>query len=147
MTLTANGGWTNGNALVANGIAAKSATAAPEYKTIEVVYKRSSIDGRALFSGGAINQFVVFDNAGGGSNDVYFAGVSGTPMHRLAFNASKICFASAQYDDTGATSGLYMDSESVTTSPKYNTWYASEGISVGGRYHSRLCHLGGGYSA
>ena len=136
LTLTANGGWTNGNALVANGIAAKCATAAPDYKTIEVVYKRTSNDGRALFSGGAINQFVVFDNAGGGSNDVYFAGVSGTPMHRLAFNASEICFASAQYDDTGATSGLYMDSESVTTSPKYNTWYASEGISVGGRYHS-----------
>ena len=136
LTLTANGGWTNGNALVANGIAARCVTAAPEYKTIEVVYKRSSIDGRALFSGGAINQFVVFDNAGGGSNDVYFAGVSGTPMHRLVFNASEICFASAQYDDTGATSELYMDSESVTTSPKYNTWYASEGVSVGGRYHS-----------
>lgn len=137
LTLTANGSWSvNGNALVANGIAAKCATAAPEYKTIEVVYKRSSIDGRALFSGGAINQFVVFDNAGGGSNDVYFAGVSGTPMHRLVFNASEICFASAQYDDTGATSELYMDSESVTTSPKYNTWYASEGVSVGGRYHS-----------
>ena len=136
LTLTANGGWTNGNALVANGISARCATAAPEYKTIEVVFKRSSIDGRALFSGGAINQFVVFDNAGGGSNDVYFAGVSGTPMHRLVFNASEICFASAQYDDTGATSELYMDSESVTTSPKYNTWYASEGISVGGRYHS-----------
>ena len=136
LTLTANGGWTNGNALVANGISARCATAAPEYKTIEVVFKRSSIDGRALFSGGAINQFVVFDNAGGGSNDVYFAGVSGTPMHRLVFNASEICFASAQYDDTGATSELYMDSESVTTSPKYNTWYASEGVSVGGRYHS-----------
>ncbi|MBQ3288021.1 MAG: hypothetical protein IJH50_01255 [Kiritimatiellae bacterium] len=137
LTLTANGSWSaNGNALVANGIAAKCATAAPDYKTIEVVYKRTNNDGRALFSGGAVNQFVVFDNAGGGSNDVYFAGVSGTPMRRSAFNASEICFASAQYDDTGATSGLYMDSESVTTSPKYNTWYASEGISVGGRYHS-----------
>ena len=32
LTLTANGGWTNGNALVANGIAARCVTAAPEYK-------------------------------------------------------------------------------------------------------------------
>lgn len=136
LTLTANGGWTNGNALVANGISARCATAAPEYKTIEVVYKRRSNDGRVLFSGGAVNQFVVFDNAGGESNNVYYAGVRYTPLHKYAFNASEIRFAAAQYDDAGVAVGLYMDGESVTTSPKNDTWTAGEGISVGGRYHS-----------
>ena len=136
LTLTANGGWTNGNALVANGIAAKCETAAPDYKAIEVVYRRTSNDGRILFSGGAVNQFVIFDNAGGGSNNVYYAGVRSTPLHKYAFNASEIRFAAAQYDDAGAAVGLYMDGESVITSPKNDTWSAGEGISVGGRYHS-----------
>ena len=136
LTLTANGGWTNGNALVANGIAARCVTAAPEYKTIEVVYKRRSNDGRILFSGGAENQFVIFDDAGGGSNNVYYAGVKPTPLHKYAFNASEICFAAAQYDDSGSAVGLYMDGESAATSSKNDTWAAGEGISVGGRYHS-----------
>ena len=137
LTLTANGSWSaNGNAFVANGIAAKCATAAPAYKTIEVVYRSANIDGRILFSGGAVNQFVIFDNLGGGTNNLYYSGVRETPLCRHAFNASEICFAAARFDDAGAVSGIYMDGESVATFPKYDTWTASEGISVGGRYHS-----------
>lgn len=136
LTLTANGGWTNGNALVANGIAAKCATAAPDYKTIEVVFRRTRDDGRVLFSGGAVNQFVVFDNAGGGTNNLYYSGVKNTPLCKYEFNATEIRFAAARFDDAGAVSGIYMDGESVATLPKPDTWTASEGISVGGRYRS-----------
>ena len=136
LTLTANGGWTNGNALVANGISARCATAAPEYKTIEVVFRRTRDDGRVLFSGGAVNQFVVFDNAGGGTNNLYYSGVKNTPLCKYEFNATEIRFAAARFDDAGAVSGIYMDGESVATLPKPDTWTASEGISVGGRYRS-----------
>lgn len=137
LTLTANGSWSaNGNALVANGIAAKCATAAPDYKTIEVVFRRTRDDGRILFSGGAVNQFVVFDNAGGGTNNLYYSGVKNTPLCKYEFNATEIRFAAARFDDAGAVSGIYMDGESVATLPKPDTWTASEGISVGGRYHS-----------
>ena len=137
LTLTANGSWSaNGNALVANGIAAKCATAAPDYKTIEVVFRRTRDDGRVLFSGGAVNQFVVFDNAGGGTNNLYYSGVKNTPLCKYEFNATEIRFAAARFDDAGAVSGIYMDGESVATLPKPDTWTAGEGISVGGRYHS-----------
>ena len=137
LALTENGSWSaNGNALVANGIAAKCAGSAPEYKTIEVVYRRTSDNGRILFSGGAVNQFVIFDKQGGGTNNLYYSGVRNTLLCKYTYNASEILFAAAQYDDSGAVNGLYMDGESVTTSRKNDTWSASEGISVGGRYHS-----------
>ena len=137
LTLTANGSWSaNGNALVANGIAAKCATAAPDYKTIEVVYKMTSNVGSILFSGGGSMKFVVFDKINNASNYVGFAGVKPYDRYAHAFNASEICFASAQYSDSGSTSGLYENAERMATGVKSDSWTAGEGISVGGRYHS-----------
>ena len=137
LTLTANGSWSaNGNALVANGIAAKCATAAPDYKTIEVVYKMTNNVGSILFSGGGSMKFVVFDKINNASNYVGFAGVKPYDRYAHAFNASEICFASAQYSDSGSTSGLYENAERMATGVKSDSWTAGEGISVGGRYHS-----------
>ena len=137
LTLTADGSWSaNGNALVANGIAAKCATAAPDYKTIEVVYKMTNNVGSILFSGGGSMKFVVFDKINNASNYVGFAGVKPYDRYAHAFNASEICFASAQYSDSGSTSGLYENAERMATGTKPDSWTAGEGISVGGRYHS-----------
>ena len=66
LTLTNNAAWNaEGRALVVDGISATYPTAAPEYKTIEVVFKRTNKggNGRIMFNGGRNTQLILFDGA------------------------------------------------------------------------------------
>ena len=73
LTLTNNAIWNaEGRALVANGLSAFAPVNAPEYKTIEVVCKRTNSGGRILFNSGRKTQFVLFDT--GSSMRTYFSG-------------------------------------------------------------------------
>ena len=135
LTLTGDGSWNaGGNALVVNGLAASNPSAAPEYKTIEVVYKKTDNGGRVLFSGGNEKRFVLFDSAGV-SNNVYFSGERRTKLHRFVFDSSEICFAAACYGEDGSVLAVYQDSEESATEPKNDTWSAGTGTSIGGRTH------------
>ena len=135
LTLTENGGWTNGNALVVNGVSAKGNAFAPTYKTIEIVYKMSKNNGRVLFSGGNSNQFVVFDQINSISNYVGFSGVKPFKRYAQLFCASEICFAAAQYNDNGGDLSLFKDSETLPTSNKNDSWAVAniDGAAIGGR--------------
>ena len=84
LTRTSNGYWADDDAFhVANGCAAAGATAAPDYDTIEVVYRSSSVDGEVLFSSGLSGgrRYVAFSNdedaiavyADGSGADGYYA--------------------------------------------------------------------------
>ena len=135
LALTGDGTWSaNGNSLVVNGLSASSQSAAPEYRTIEVVYKKTDNSGRILFSGGDEKRFVLFDVAGA-SNNIYFSGERKTKLHRCVFDSSEICFATACYDADGSVSAIYKDSEDAVTEPKNDTWSAGTGTSIGGRAH------------
>ena len=53
LTLTANGSWSDGgDALIVSGYSAAADAPAPEYKTIEIVYRMTTAGGRILFSRG-----------------------------------------------------------------------------------------------
>ena len=62
LTLTNSATWNaEGRALVVSNVSAVADGVAPEYKTIEVVCKRTSQSGRIMFNSGLKTRFVIFD--------------------------------------------------------------------------------------
>ena len=65
MTLTSKGRWMpRGNSLFVSGLGAQGTSAAPAYKTIEVVYRMAKNGGRLLFVSGLASRIVAFDQIG-----------------------------------------------------------------------------------
>jgi len=140
LKLTNNAAWNaEGSALVANGLSAIGTTAAPEYKTIEVVFKRATSDGRILFHGGRVTQFVIFDNAGSGKVRAYFTGKtqndhSVTTKYVLQpFYASEINFLAARYDDDDVVTDVFKDANQREDGARGNSWYTGSKINIGAR--------------
>ena len=67
MALNAKGSWTGGNALYVSGggAGARGEDKTPAYKTIEIVFKMMTGDGRIIFCSGIGNRFVVVDTNSG----------------------------------------------------------------------------------
>ena len=137
LTLTNNATWnTEGRALVANGLSAFAPVNAPEYKTIEVVCKRTNSGGRILFNSGRKAQFVLFDT--GSSMRTYFSGDTSAngkktkPMLQ-PFSASEINFFAARYDDNGNVASVFKDANQREEGTYWNEWNPGTGITVGGR--------------
>ena len=84
LTLTANGSWTNGNALSVNGASAVGTTKAPLYKTIEIVYSKPFQPSKScvLFHSGFTNRFVVFRyiSSTPPTNQIYFEAAKSTKV-------------------------------------------------------------------
>jgi hypothetical protein len=137
LTLTNNATWNaEGRALVANGLSAFAPVNAPEYKTIEVVCKRTSTEGRIMFNSGYKTRFVLFDKTS--TMRTYFSGdtKSGgkTTLQMLQpFSASEINFFAARYDDNGNVESVFKDANQREEGTYYNEWNPGTGITVGGR--------------
>ena len=137
LTLTNNASWNaEGRALVADGLSAFAPVNAPEYKTIEVVCKRTSSEGRILFNSGYKTRFVLFDKTS--TMRTYFSGVDGkngktTKPMLQPFCASEINFFAARYDDNDNVESVFKDANQREEGTYYNDWNAGSGITVGGR--------------
>ena len=143
LTLTNNAAWNaEGRALVVDGISATYPVAAPEYKTIEVVFKRTNKggNGRIMFNGGRNTQFVLFDGAENIS--VYFVGNTTTDgsvkTKRIyqEFIPSEINFLAAQFDDNGVVTDVFKDADVREDGLHANPWFNSPNILIGGRIMS-----------
>ena len=139
-TLTNRATWNvEGRALGANGLSAFAPVNAPEYKTIEVVCKRTSTEGRIMFNSGYKTRFVLFDKTS--TMRTYFSGdtKSGgkTTLQMLQpFSASEINFFAARYDDNGNVESVFKDANQREEGTYYNEWNPGTGITVGGRIAS-----------
>ena len=137
LTLTNNATWNaEGRALVADGLSAFAPVNAPEYKTIEVVCKRTNNGGRILFNSGRKAQFVLFDT--GSSMRTYFSGDtsgSGKKTKPLLqpFSASEINFFAARYDDNDNVESVFKDANQREEDTYYNEWNPGKGITIGAR--------------
>ena len=137
LTLTNNATWNaEGRALVANGLSAFAPVNAPEYKTIEVVCKRTSTEGRIMFNSGYKTRFVLFDKTS--TMRTYFSGDTKaggkTTLQMLQpFSASEINFFAARYDDNGNVESVFKDANQREEGTYYNEWNPGTGITVGGR--------------
>ena len=136
MTLTDKGSWTfDGNALyvAGGGAGAQGASATPAYKTIEVVYKMTDAGGRIMFNSGLTTRFVVFDNG----SQLYFDGSKSTKRIVSSYDADKVCFAAAIYDDS-TVSNVYFNGEVRNDGNQNNGWGAGDGkVAVGDRSLSK----------
>ena len=122
--------WTNGTAFYMNTIEnakcpAYGKSAASDYKTIEIVYKKAPSNGRILFCGGVATRYVVFDytdtEAPFVNAQVYFDGAKDT-RHTVVGDLEPTSLA-AVYDDSGAVVDIYRDgAESDAGSKPANAW-------------------------
>ena len=98
MTLTSKGRWMpRGNALFVAGMGAQGASAAPAYKTIEVVYRMAQNGGRLLFVSGLGSRIVAFDPAAGIPKKLYFDGAASTKYIGWSLDTAAFCSAAATY--------------------------------------------------
>ena len=140
LTLTGASGWAGGNSLkLNNGGYAFNDNRAPEYKTIEVVFKMTDVTGRVIFnSGGMKNRIVCVDGADVSGNltaKVYFDGSNvATPCIDQKCAYWETCFMSARYDDNGAVTELRRDGEVRTDSMITKNWDVGSKTTVGCRY-------------
>lgn len=140
LTLTGASGWAGGNALkLDNGGYAFNDNRAPEYKTIEVVFKMTDVTGRVIFnSGGMKNRIVCVDGSDISGNltaKVYFDGSNvATPCIDQKCAYWETCFMSARYDDNGAVTELRRDGEVRTDSTITKNWDVGSKTTVGCRY-------------
>ena len=136
MTLTDKGSWTfDGNALyvAGGGAGAQGTSATPAYKTIEVVYKMTDAGGRIMFNSGLTTRFVVFDNG----SQLYFDGSKSTKRIVSSYDADKVCFAAAIYDDS-TVSNVYFNGEVRNDGNQNNGWGAGDKkVAVGDRSLSK----------
>ena len=131
LTLTANGSWNaEGNALVTTDLAATCASAAPAYKTIEVVFRKTDDTGRILLSGGDTRHMVIFDND---TQRVYFTSDESTKQILHAFNSAEVCSVAAEYDDNGVVATVFKDATRREDVSHRRSFDAGTGLSVGGR--------------
>ena len=141
MTLTAKGRWTaRGNALFVSGLGAQGASAAPAYKTIEVVYRMAKDGGRLLFVSGIASRFVAFDPASGNPKRLYFDGAAATRRISWTLDTTALCSAAATYSGDSVSAmyfdGVARDDGASGDSHVARTVYA-EAVGVG------TCHSGG----
>ena len=141
MALTAQGSWTNGAALyVAGGVAgAQGASATPEYKTIEIVFKMTDPSGRIIFNSGLPSsgvvspRMVVVDTYSNGDKCLYFNGAVTDKCLSWSLDREELCFAAATYDDS-MVSNVYFNGAVKADDVRDNQWGAGEGkVAVGGR--------------
>ena len=143
MTLNAKGSWTGNNALYVSGggAGAQGADKTPAYKTIEIVFKMMTGDGRIIFSSGIGNRFVVVDtNSSDNRFDgkfLYFNGdlSSGDADKRIYWFLDKnaVCFAAATYGDS-KLSNVYFNGAVRNDGTMRNNWGVGDGkVAVGGR--------------
>ena len=137
LTLTANGSWTNGNALAVNGAAAVGATKTSSYKTIEVVYSKPfQQKGCVFFHSGIANRFFLFRYEANiaPTNKVYFEAGKSTKFFYKRAIPGEITSAVALYGDDDSVADLLCDGERRTDGTYYETWGLRNRASVGGRY-------------
>lgn len=127
LTLAGASGWAGGNALkLDNGGYAFNDNRAPEYKTIEVVFKMTDVTGRIIFNSGYANRVCIVDGSDISGNltaKVYFDGNNvETPCIDQKCNYYETCFMSARYDDEGAVTELRRDGEVLGDSTITKNW-------------------------
>ena len=126
LTLTNSAAWRRGICFSMNtrsdGLAAAyGAEAATTYKTIEILFKKTSWGSRILFWGGTKSRYVVFDNKDQNPfHWVYFDG------DKRTLYAKTRCYEPnalvATYDDNNAVTQIYSDGAPKVTSTLINTW-------------------------
>ena len=145
LTLTNNATWNaEGRALVVDGVSAVAAGVTPEYKTIEVVCKRTS--GRILFHSGLQSRFILFDTDSA-MQRAYFAGDTAdnqsivTKYVNQPYYASEINFLAGRYDDNGKVTDVFKDANQREDGARGNNWGIGTGISIGGRVNTANSYL------
>ncbi len=138
LALTGASRWTNGIALrLDNGGYAFNDSRAPEYKTIEVVFKMTDVTGRIIFNSGYANRVCIVDGSDISGNltaKVYFDGSNvATPCIDQKCVYWETCFMSARYDDNGAVTELRRDGEVRTDSMITKNWDVGTKTIVGCR--------------
>ena len=137
LTLTANGSWTNGNALAVNGASAVGTTKAPLYKTIEIVYSKPfQAKSCVFFHSGYTNRFVVFRylSSIAPTNHVYFEAYQWTKYITKRTTPGEITSVVALYGDDEAVSDVFCDGERRTDGTYHEGWGNRKRVSVGGRF-------------
>ena len=138
LALTANGSWTNGNALAVNGAAAVGTTTASSYKTIEIVYSKPFQPSKScvLFHTGLANRFVVFRyiSSTPPTNQIYFEAGKSTKVISKQTSAGEITSAVALYGDDDSVVDVLCDGERRTDGTYSEGWGLRKRVSVGGRY-------------
>ena len=136
LSLTGSGAWNaEGNALSVSDLSAVGQSAAPEYKTIEVVFRQAGKGRRFLFASGDKKRVVLFDN----DNTAYFSGVAAkggsiyTKCIQEPFTNGVVRFLAARYDDDGAVADIFKDAVRRDDGNYQNSWNPSGVISIGNR--------------
>ena len=139
MTLNTKGSWTGGNALYVSGggAGAQGTAKTPAYKTIEIVFKMTTGDGRIIFTSGIGNRFVVVDAHSGDAKRLYFNGdlSEGDGDKRIVWflDQNEVCFAAATYG-TSKLSNVYFNGAVRNDGTMRNNWGVGDGkVAVGGR--------------
>ena len=153
LTLRADfGAWSpDGKALVVDGPAAIASGRAPNYRTIEIVYKHTQRkDRNVLFasanlegSNGNLNsRWFLIDSASSGSTSMkgYFDGTKTTKYFPMTFDADALRTAVAVYDDNSVVQHVYGDGVEYTSTMN-NTWNNwSSQMMLGNRTTSRAAN-------
>ena len=133
LSLMEGGAWmTKGTSLKVEKGSARGNTAAPAYKTIEVVYKMTATNGRILFNSGSRKHFVLFDGSG---TKGYFDGSNrNTPYVAWTYDATAIRSMAATYSDDVIVNAVYKDGVSANAGNNKNDWGTGDGkIMIGDR--------------
>ena len=112
LTLTANGSWTNGNALAVNGASAVGTKKAASYMTIEVVYSKPfQAKSCVFFHSGIANRFFLFRYEANlaPTNKVYFEAGKSTKFFYKRAIPGEITSAVALYGDDDSVADLLCD--------------------------------------
>ena len=148
LTLTNSATWnTEGRALVVNGVSAVADGVAPEYKTIEVVCKRTSAGGRIMFNSGLKTRFVLFDAVETVNQRAYFSGDTADNQSTVTkyvyqpYCASEILFLAGRYDDNGIVTDVFKDANQREDGARGNNWGVGTGITIGGRLNTANPYL------
>lgn len=138
MTLTAKGRWNMlGNALHVSGMGAQGASAAPAYKTIEIVFKMKRDGGRIMFASGLQSRIVAVDPASGSPKAIYFNGKGSSGGNDKYFSwpldTEAICTATATYTSDNVAD-VYCDGAVRNDGNNANNWGVGDAkVAVGGR--------------
>ncbi len=138
MTLTTKGRWNIlGNALHVNGMGAQGTSAAPAYKTIEIVFKMSKMNGQVLFASGLKSRIVALDPRDSAEKQVYFNGNGSSGGNDKCFKWSldteALCTATATYTGDNVAD-VYCDGAVRDDGNHANNWLVGDAkVAVGGR--------------
>ena len=145
MTLTAKGRWNIlGNALHVGGMGAQGASAAPAYKTIEIVFKMKRDGGRIMFASGLQSRIVAVDPASGSPKAIYFNGKGSSggndKYFRWSLDTEALCTATATYTGDNVAD-VYCDGAVRNDGNNANNWGIGDAkVAVGGRMSSETTY-------